>query len=130
MFSALLVGEANVQPLDLCIPKVQHQERNHRIQKYLSLVQSIARRFAYRSGCDCDDLIQVGCLGLIKASQRYIQTEKNSFHVFAKSHIRGAILHYLRDSASLVRLPRLVEERALLLREKKERKMSSVLQTN
>ena len=102
------------------MPKVQHQERNHRIQKYLSLVQPIARRFAYRSGCDCDDLIQVGCLGLIKASQRYIQTEKNSFHVFAKSHIRGAILHYLRDSASLVRLPRLVEERALLLREKNE----------
>ena len=102
------------------MPKVQHQERNHRIQKYLSLVQPIARRFAYRSGCDCDDLIQVGCLGLIKASQRYLQTEKNSFHVFAKSHIRGAILHYLRDSASLVRLPRLVEERALLLREKNE----------
>ena len=102
------------------MPKVQHQERNHRIQKYLSLVQPIARRFAYRSGCDCDDLIQVGCLGLIKASQRYIQTEKNSFHVFAKSHIRGAILHYLRDSASLVRLPRLVEEQALLLREKNE----------
>ena len=82
LFGALLVGEANVQPLDLCMPKVQHQERNHRIQKYLSLVQPIARRFAYRSGCDCDDLIQVGCLGLIKASQRYIQTEKNSFHVF------------------------------------------------
>lgn len=40
--------------------------------------------------------------------------------MFAKPHIRGAILHYLRDSASLVRLPRLVEERALLLREKNE----------
>lgn len=102
------------------MPKVQHQERNLRIQQYLSLVHPIARRFAYRSGCDCDDLIQVGCLGLIKASQRFKQTEETSFHVFARSHIRGAILHYLRDSAGLVRLPRLVEERALLLREKKE----------
>lgn len=102
------------------MPKIQHQERNLRIQQYLSLVQPIARRFAYRSGCDCDDLIQVGCLGLIKASQRFKQTEEASFHVFARSHIRGAILHYLRDSASLVRLPRLVEERALLLREKNE----------
>ena len=102
------------------MPKVQHQERNHRSQKYLSLVKPIARRFAYQSGCDCEDLIQVGCLGLIKASQRYKQTEENTFHVFAKSHIRGAILHYLRDSASLVRLPRRVEERALLIRDKNE----------
>ena len=102
------------------MPKVQHQERNHRIQKYLSLVKPIARRFAYQSGCDCEDLIQVGCLGLIKASQRYKQTEENTFHVFAKFHIRGAILHCLRDSASLVRLPRRVEERALLIRDKNE----------
>ena len=83
-------------------------------------MKPIARRFAYQSGYDCEDLIQVGCLGLIKASQRYKQTEENTFHVFAKSHIHGAILHYLRDSASLVRLPRRVEERALLLRDKNE----------
>ena len=102
------------------MPKVQQQQRNHRIQKYLSLVQPIARRYSYESGCDCDDLTQIGYLGLIQASQNFKLKHGDSFPAFAKPHIRGAILHYLRDSASLVRLPRLVEERALLLREKNE----------
>ena len=107
------------------MPKVQQQQRNHRIQKYLSLVQPIARRYSYQSGCDCDDLTQVGCLGLIQASQRYQLKQGNSFPAFAKPHIRGAILHYLRDHASLVRLPRGVEERALRIRGKDERNLSN-----
>ena len=82
-------------------------------------------RYAHRSGCDCDDLIQVGCLGLIQASQRFEQTKGTVFHVFAKPHIRGAILHYLRDRASLIRLPRHVEERALLLKEENEQTLSA-----
>ena len=84
---------------------VQQKQRNSRVQKYLSLVQPIAKRYAQRSGCDCDcdDLIQVGCLGLIQASQRFQHTKGTLFHVFAKPHIRGAILHYLRDNASLIR---------------------------
>lgn len=107
------------------MPKVQQQQRNHRIQKYLSLVQPIARRYSYQSGCDCDDLTQVGCLGLIQASQRFQQKQGDSFPAFAKPHIRGAILHYLRDHASLVRLPRGVEERALKVRGKDEQELNN-----
>ena len=103
--------------------KVQCNERNERIRNYLSLVHPIAKRFSYKSGCDCDDLIQVGCLGLIQASHRFNQTQAGSFNVFAKLHIRGAILHYLRDSSGLVRLPRQVEERALKLRDKSEQSL-------
>ena len=99
---------------------VQCNERDERIRDYLSLVRPIAKRFSYKSGCDCDDLIQVGCLGLIQASHRFNQTQAGSFNVFAKLHIRGAILHYLRDSSGLIRLPRQVEERALKLRDKSE----------
>ena len=84
------------------MPKVQQQQRNHRIQKYLSLVQPIARRYSYQSGCDGD-----------------------SFPAFAKPHIRGAILHYLRDHMSLVRLPRGVEERAIKIRGKDERTLNN-----
>ena len=88
------------------MPKVQQQQRNHRIQKYLSLVQPIARRYSYQSGCDCDDLTQVGCLGLIQASQRFELKHGDSFPAFAKTHIRGAIIHYLRDQMSLISIPR------------------------
>ena len=107
------------------MPNVQQQQRNHRIQKYLSLVQPIARRYSYQSGCDCDDLTQVGCLGLIQASQRFQQKQGDSFPAYAKPHIRGAILHYLRDHASLVRLPRGVEERALKIRGKDEQALNN-----
>ena len=103
---------------------VQCYERNERIRDYLSLVRPIAKRFSYKSGCDCDDLIQVGCLGLIQASHRFNQTRAGSFNVFARLHIRGAILHYLRDSSGLVRLPRQVEERALKIRASSEQFLS------
>ena len=120
-----MAQEVNVHPLVYRMPNVQQKQRNSRVQKYLSLVQPIAKRYAHRSGCDCDDLIQVGCLGLIQASQRFEQTKVTVFHVFAKPHIRGAILHYLRDRASLIRLPRHVEERAILLKEENERTLSA-----
>ncbi len=93
-------------------------KRNERICDYLSLVRLIAKQSSYNSRCDCDDLIQVGCLGLIQASDRFNQTQAGSINVFAKLHIRGAILYYLRVSSDLVRLPRQVEERALKLRNK------------
>ena len=54
-----------------------------------------------------------GCLGLIKAYNRYEAQRWAPFPSFAKPHIRGAILHFLRDRAGLVRLPRAVEERAM-----------------
>ena len=108
------------------MPNVQQQQRNHRIQKYLSLVQPIARRYSYQSGCNCDDLTQVGYLGLIQASQHFKLNNGNSFAAFAKPHIRGAILHYLRDHLSLVRLPRGVEERAIKIRGKEERTLNNI----
>tara|TARA_Y100000739_G_scaffold208131_1_gene197103 strand:- start:43 stop:384 length:342 start_codon:yes stop_codon:yes gene_type:complete len=107
------------------MPKVQQQQRNHRIQKYLSLVQPIARRDSYQSGCDCDDLTQNGCLGLIQASQRFRLKHGNSFPAFAKPHIRGSILHYLRDHMSLIRLKRGIEERAIKIRRKDERTLNN-----
>ena len=107
------------------MPKVQQQQRNHRIQKYLSLVQPIARRYSYQSGCDCDDLTQVGYLGLIQATQNFKLKHGDSFPAFAKPHIRGAILHYLRNHMSLIRLPRGVEERAIKIRGKDERTLNN-----
>ncbi len=87
-------------------------QRNARIRQHLEIVRPIALRFAQRTGHDADDLLQVGMLGLIKAAQRFRNTEGVRFATFAKPHIRGAILHYLRDHVGLVRLPRRVQEEA------------------
>ena len=69
------------------------QLRNQQIQDNLHLVSPIARHYSQRTGQDHDDLLQVGCLGLIKASNRFEPQRGASFSSFAKPHIRGAILH-------------------------------------
>ena len=89
------------------------RRRNRQIQDNLHLVRPIARHYAQQTGQDHDDLLQVGYLGLIKACNRFEPERGNSFHSFAKPHIRGAILHFLRDKVGLIRLPRAVEERAI-----------------
>ena len=89
------------------------KRRNRQIQDNLHLVQPIARHYAQQTGLESDDLLQVGCLGLIKAYNRYDAKRGAPFPSFAKPHIRGAILHFLRDRVGLIRLPRAVEERAM-----------------
>ena len=89
------------------------KRRNRQIQDNLHLVRPIARHYAQQTGLESDDLLQVGCLGLIKAYNRYDAQRGAPFPSFAKPHIRGAILHFLRDSVGLIRLPRAVEERAM-----------------
>jgi len=82
------------------------------VEEHLQLVRPIALSFARRSGQCGDDLTQVGMLGLIKASSAYKLGSSVPFQAFARPHIRGAILHYLRDRSALIRLPRRVEEQA------------------
>ena len=89
-----------------------HTIRNARIKHHLNLVDPIAGHYARRSGLDRDDLKQVGRLGLLRAAEGYEQGQDKPFEVFARPHIRGAILHYLRDSVGLVRLPRRLQEQA------------------
>ena len=88
------------------------RSRNQRIEQHLDLVAPIATGFARRTGHSNDDLVQAGMLGLIRAAERFARPSSVPFSAFARPHIRGAILHYLRDQASLVRLPRRIEERA------------------
>ena len=83
---------------------------NRRVERHLDLARQLAVRYAHRTGYDVDDLRQVGLIGLVKASRSYKPKTKVPFEVYARPHIRGEILHYLRDAAALVRLPRRVEE--------------------
>ena len=103
-----------MQPTSIhSLDKTCLKRRNRQIQDNLHLVRPIARHYAQQTGLESDDLLQVGCLGLIKAYNRYEAKRGAPFPSFAKPHIRGAILHFLRDRAGLVRLPRAVEERAM-----------------
>lgn len=112
---ALLEIDLKALSILLQMHQTKTQLRDQLILQYLSLVQPIAIHYAVRSGQDRDDLIQVGRLGLIQASARFRASDGDTFIGFARSHIRGAILHYLRDRIGLVRLPRRIEEKGLKL---------------
>ena len=87
----------------------QQIRRNARVEQHMQLVKPLARRYAAKSGQDPDDLLQVGLLGLLRAAERYEGQRDIPFSAFARPHIRGAILHYLRDKAAIIRLPRALQ---------------------
>jgi len=88
------------------------QMRNQRVAEHLSLVHSVARHYAACTRERRDDLQQVAALGLIRAAERYDSGSQVPFAAFARPHIRGAVLHYLRDVAPLLRVSRRLQERA------------------
>lgn len=62
-----------------------------------------------------EDLQQVGQLGLFSAFDRYETKRGVPFTAYARHHIRGAMQHYLRDHAPLIRIPRTQQERLAAL---------------
>ncbi|MFM7085912.1 MAG: sigma-70 family RNA polymerase sigma factor [Cyanobium sp.] len=87
------------------------RQRNQRVERYRDLVRPVAMHYAQCCSETREDLIQVGLLGLIRAAELYRHDMGTPFEAFARPHIRGAILHYLRDDAPSVRLPRRQAER-------------------
>lgn len=87
-----------------------HQRRNRLLIQHQALVRSIAQAYARQSAECLDDLMQVGWLGLVRAAERFESKTGIPFDCFARPHVRGAILHYLRDRSHRVRLPRRQQE--------------------
>ncbi|MGF1494981.1 MAG: RNA polymerase sigma factor SigF [Microcoleaceae cyanobacterium] len=80
--------------------------RNQIVQLNLGLVRKEVHRWINKCGESYEDLLQVGCLGLIRAIERFDLSRGNAFSSFATPYIRGEIQHYLRDKSPSVRLPR------------------------
>lgn len=82
------------------------QVRNRLVQMNMGLVRKEAHRWVNHCTESFDDLLQVGCLGLIRAIERFEPLKGNAFSSFAVPYIRGEIQHYLRDKSPQVRIPR------------------------
>ncbi len=85
------------------------------IESHLPLVRAVARRYAGR-GAELDDLVQVGAIGLIKATDRFDPRRGVAFATFATPTIEGEIRHHLRDRTSTLRIPRDVQRLGTELR--------------
>ena len=85
------------------------QAREQLIEQYMSLVRSLARRYAYR-GEPLDDLIQIGAIGLIKAIDRFDLSRGVELTTYATPNIIGEIKRHFRDRGWAVRVPRGLQE--------------------
>jgi RNA polymerase sigma-B factor len=73
-------------------------ERDRLVEAHMPLVHSVARRYAGR-GAELEDLVQVGAVGLLSASERFDPQRGVSFGSFAAPTVEGAIRHHLRKLA-------------------------------
>jgi len=96
------------------------QRRNALVEAHRHLVPPVAYHYWRRCPEPQDDLIQVGLMGLIRAAELFRPETETPFSAFARPHIRGAILHYLRDVAAPVRLPRRQAELQIRLQRQEE----------
>ena len=83
--------------------------REELIERYMSLVRSLARRYAYR-GEQLDDLVQIGAIGLIKAIDRFDIERGVELTTYATPNIIGEIKRHFRDKGWSVRVPRGLQE--------------------
>ena len=91
--------------------------REQLIEAHLPLVRAVARRYSGR-GETLDDLVQVGSIGLIKASDRFDPARGVAFATFATHLVEGEIRRHLRDRTSAVRIPRELQRMSGALRQK------------
>jgi RNA polymerase sigma-B factor len=88
--------------------------REQLIERYMSLVRSLARRYAHR-GEHLDDLVQIGAIGLIKAIDRFELDRGVELTTYATPNIIGEIKRHFRDKGWAVRVPRGLQELSVQL---------------
>ncbi|GGX02116.1 hypothetical protein GCM10010297_24800 [Streptomyces malachitofuscus] len=100
-----LLHELSAQPPGLRRAALRDQV----IRRLLPMARRVTRRFQ-RHGEEFDDLLQVACLGLIKAVDGYDPALGHAFLSYALPKVTGELRRHLRDRTATVRLPRPFQE--------------------
>lgn len=91
------------------------EKRNELVENNMGLVYACANRFRGR-GVEFDDLVQSGCIGLLKAAQGFDETRGFMFSTYAVPAIIGEIKRIFRDGGA-VKVGRSDKEKARKLME-------------
>jgi RNA polymerase sporulation-specific sigma factor len=97
----------------------EKEARDRLVEANLRLVRSLVARFVSTSA-DPEDLFQLGCIGLLKAVDRFDLSYDVRFSTYAVPLILGEIRRYLRDDGPL-RVSRSLKQLAQLARKSREK---------
>jgi RNA polymerase sigma-B factor len=85
------------------------------VERLLPLAREFARRFMYTDE-PFEDLLQVACLGLIKAIDRFDPGRGTKFTSYAAPTILGELKRHFRDKGWAMHVSRDLQERSLAVR--------------
>lgn len=95
------------------------EARDTLVMNNVGLVWSIVRHFAGR-GCELEDLFQIGCVGLLKAIDKFNLDFEVKFSTYAVPMITGEIKRFLRDDGML-KVSRSIKELGIRVRRAREK---------
>lgn len=87
------------------------------LQKNISLVYSLANKYKH-TNIEKEDLIQIGCIGLLKAIDNFDTSFNVQFSTYAVPLILGEIKKYFRDNG-LVKVSRSIKELSIAISKEK-----------
>lgn len=83
------------------------------------LVWCIAKRFMGR-GYDLEEIYQIGCIGLLKAIDRFDQSYEVKFSTYAVPLISGEIKRFLRDNG-IIKVSRILKQNGYMISQAREK---------
>src|SRR3984885_6114169 len=86
--------------------------REELVKRFLPFARKLALRYVH-SREPLDDLVQVACVGLLNAIERFEPGRGKKFTSFAAPTIVGELKRHFRDKGWTVHVPRDLQERAL-----------------
>lgn len=89
--------------------------RDKLVEINMGLVHHIVKRFTNR-GYDLQDLFQIGCIGLLKAVDKFDLSYEVQFSTYAVPMIMGEIKRFLRDDG-MVKVSRSLKEQGMKIRQ-------------
>lgn len=94
------------------------QSRDRLVSHNIRLVWSVVQRFLNR-GYEAEDLFQIGCIGLLKAVDKFDLSYDVKFSTYAVPMIIGEIQRFLRDDG-MIKVSRSLKEVANKVRKTKD----------
>lgn len=89
------------------------------VSENTGLVWCIAKRFMGR-GYDLEEIYQIGCIGLLKAIERFDLEYEVKFSTYAVPLISGEIKRFLRDNG-MIKVSRILKQNGYLISQARER---------